>query len=73
MQEVYDLLHNSHVSDPNEILRFDHKIEFLRYYLDHPDQEKQWIVGIRGGKKNKLFGFFACIPLTLSVKVGETI
>ena len=32
-----------------------------------PGYFKQWLFGVRGGKKNKLFGFIAGIPVTTVV------
>lgn len=53
------------------MFRFDYQIEFLRWALAPPKSYKDWIIGVRGGKKNKLFGFITGIPVRLSMKGKE--
>lgn len=40
---------------------------FLRWALQPPTGVKSWLVGVRGGKKNRLFGFIAGIPVHLGL------
>ena len=54
------------------MFRFDYSIEFLKWALTPPGYYKQWLFGVRGGKKNKLFGFISGIPVHNVVR-GEKI
>ncbi len=39
----------------------------MQWALTPPGYKKDWIFGVRGGKKNKLFGFISGIPVHLEV------
>jgi glycylpeptide N-tetradecanoyltransferase len=39
----------------------------LRWALLPPGQPKEWLVGVRGGKKQRLFGFISGIPVTMQL------
>ncbi len=67
-QEVYDLLTQNYVEDDDNMFRFDYSIEFLQWALTPPGFKKEWLFGVRGGKKNKLFGFISGIPVDLVVR-----
>ena len=62
-KEVYDLLTQNYVEDDDNMFRFDYSIAFLKWALTPPGYHKQWLFGVRGGKKNKLFGFISGIPV----------
>ena len=62
-QEVYELLTQNYVEDDDNMFRFDYSIEFLQWALLVPGYHKDWLFGVRGGKKNKLFGFISGIPV----------
>jgi glycylpeptide N-tetradecanoyltransferase len=61
--ELYNLLTQNYVEDDDAMFRFDYSVKFLRWALLAPGGPKQWLVGVRGGKKSKLFGFIAGIPV----------
>lgn len=67
IQELYDLLTNNYVEDEDAYFRFDYSVAFLRWALCPPEGLKPWMVAVRGGKKNRLFGFIAGIPCTLGL------
>jgi len=49
------------------MFRFDYSVKFLQWALTPPGYKKDWLFGVRGGKKNKLFGFISGIPVRLTV------
>ena len=49
------------------MFRFDYSIPFLRWALTPPGYKKDWLFGVRGGKKKKLFGFISGIPVHMTV------
>ena len=62
-EEVYQLLTQNYVEDDDNMFRFDYSIEFLQWALTPPGYHKEWLFGVRGGKKDKLFGFISGIPV----------
>ena len=67
-EEVYQLLTQNYVEDDDNMFRFDYSIEFLQWALTPPGYHKDWLFGVRGGKKNKLFGFISGIPIECVVR-----
>ena len=63
VQEVYELLTQNYVEDDDNMFRFDYSIEFLQWAVTPPGYKKEWLFGVRGGKKNKLYGFISGIPV----------
>ena len=49
------------------MFRFDYSLKFIQWALNPPGYKKDWLFGVRGGKKNKLFGFISGIPVNISV------
>jgi len=66
-QEVYELLSQNYVEDDDAMFRFDYSVKFLQWALTPPGYKKDWLFGVRGGKKNKLFGFISGIPVHMEV------
>jgi glycylpeptide N-tetradecanoyltransferase len=66
-KDVYDLLTQNYVEDDDAMFRFDYSIKFLQWALTPPGYKKDWLFGVRGGKKNKLFGFISGIPVHINV------
>ena len=71
-EDVYNLLTHHYVEDDDACFRFDYKIPFLRWALCPPGTPADWIIGVRGGKKQRLFGFITGIPVTMNVN-GKTV
>jgi len=46
--EVYNLLTNHYVEDTEGKFRFDYSIDFLRWALNPPGYNPDWIIGVRG-------------------------
>lgn len=67
MEEVYDLLKENYVEDSDNMYRFKYTIPFLRWALMAPDYKKDWILGVRVAKNQKLVGFISGIPTTIIV------
>ena len=49
------------------MFRFDYSVKFLQWALTPPGYNPDWLFGVRGGKKNKLYGFISGIPVHMSV------
>ena len=69
--ELYDLLTNHYVEDEGANFRFDYSVEFLKWALTPLGYNPEWIVGVRGGKQKKLYGFISGIPISLTTD-GKT-
>jgi glycylpeptide N-tetradecanoyltransferase len=65
---VYSLLTKHYVEDDDAMFRFDYQIPFLQWALTPPGYIKEWQFGVRGGKKNSLFGFITGIPVDMVVR-----
>jgi len=65
-KEVYELLTQNYVEDDDNMFRFDYQVKFLQWALTPPGYNKDWLFGVRGGKKNKLFGFISGIPVDVT-------
>jgi glycylpeptide N-tetradecanoyltransferase len=75
-QEVYDLLTQNYVEDDDNMFRFDYSVDFLKWALTTPGYFKEWHVGVRNTKNNKLMAFISGIPVTTrayeaSIKMAE--
>lgn len=70
-QEIYDLLTNHYVEDDGGNFRFDYSVEFLTWALTPPGYKKDWLVGVRGGKAKRLYGFISGIPVNITTQ-GKT-
>lgn len=66
-KEVYDLLTQNYVEDDDNMFRFDYSVKFLQWALTPPGYNKDWLFGVRGGKKKKLYGFISGVPVHMSV------
>lgn len=53
------------------MFRFDYSTEFLKWALTPPGYKKEWLFGVRGGAKNKLYGFISGIPVHINVRGKE--
>lgn len=68
LNDVYELLRDHYVEDSDHMFRFDYQKEFLKWALLPPGQHEDWVLGVRGGKNNKLFAFITGIPVKLRIK-----
>lgn len=68
VHEVYELLTQNYVEDDDNMFRFDYSVEFLQWALTPPGYKKDWLFGVRGGKKNRLFGFISGIPVHMNIR-----
>ena len=53
------------------MFRFDYSVAFLRWALQPPGQPAEWLLGVRGGKKQRLFGFISGIPVHMKLNQPE--
>ena len=65
--DVYELLTKHYVEDDAAHFRFDYSVPFLRWATATPHSQPDMVFGVRGGKKNTLFGFITAIPLDIVV------
>ena len=70
-EEVYDLLVKNYVEDDDAMFRFDYSVPFLRWALLPPNGHASWIVGVRAGKRKKLFGLITGIPVQMILNGRE--
>jgi glycylpeptide N-tetradecanoyltransferase len=66
-EELYNLLTTNYVEDDDAMFRFDYSVPFLRWALLPPGQPAEWLCGVRGGKKQRLFGFISGIPIHMGL------
>lgn len=66
-EDLYQLLTCNYVEDDDAMFRFDYSIDFLKWALLPPHQKPEWLVGVRAGKKESLFGFISGIPVEMIV------
>lgn len=71
VKEVYDLLKENYVEDSESSFRFDYPIEFIRWALLVPGYNKEWHVGVRAQKTQKLLAFISGTPTKMNVN-GKT-
>lgn len=67
LKELYTLLNENYVEDEDSMFRFDYQPHFLKWALQPPGWLKEWHVGVRVIKSNKLVGFISAIPAMLKV------
>lgn len=51
------------MEDTEGKFRFDYSIDFLRWALNPPGFNADWVIGVRG--QGKLCGFITAIPVTM--------
>ncbi|KAF2436878.1 N-myristoyl transferase [Tothia fuscella] len=68
LQEVYDLLSDHYVEDNEAMFRFNYSFSFLNWALKAPGWKKEWHVGVRAIKSQKLVAFISGIPMSLRVR-----
>jgi len=71
VDEVYALLNGNYVEDDDSTFRFDYSRDFLRWALMPPGYRKDFHVGVRVKKSNKLVGFITGIPARVHVYDAE--
>lgn len=62
-----------YVEDDDNMFRFDYSTDFLRWALTPPGYKSEWLFGVRGGAKNKLYGFISGIPVHIKVRGNEVL
>lgn len=65
--EVYDLLYNNYVEDDECMFRFDYSPEFLTWALTPPGYKKEYHLGVRSTKSNRLMALITGVPATVRV------
>jgi glycylpeptide N-tetradecanoyltransferase len=66
--ELYNLLKGHYVEDTDGEFRFEYSMPFLRWALNPPEYQKDWILGIRAEGNNKLCAFISGIPVHMTVQ-----
>lgn len=65
--EVYDLLYQNYVEDDECMFRFDYSRDFLTWALTPPGYKKQFHLGVRSSKSNRLMAFITGVPAKVRV------
>ncbi|KZZ97947.1 glycylpeptide N-tetradecanoyltransferase [Ascosphaera apis ARSEF 7405] len=68
LKELYDLLAGHYVEDVNAMFRFNYSTSFLNWALKSPGWKKNWHVGVRAVKSQKLVASICGIPVTINVR-----
>ncbi|KAI4134864.1 MAG: hypothetical protein LQ347_001166 [Umbilicaria vellea] len=68
LEEVYELLAGHYVEDGEAMFRFNYSISFLNWALKSPGWRKEWHVGVRATKSQKLVAFISGVPVALRVR-----
>lgn len=68
LDEVYQLLYYNYIEDDDESFRFKYSPSFLKWALQCPGWQKEWMVGVRATTSKKLVGFITAIPVKLRVR-----
>lgn len=67
LKELYTLLNENYVEDDDSMFRFDYQPQFLKWALQPPGWKREWHVGVRVEKNDRLVGFISAIPAHLRV------
>ncbi|XP_035205823.1 glycylpeptide N-tetradecanoyltransferase 2-like [Stegodyphus dumicola] len=65
--ELYTLLNENYVEDDDNMFRFDYSPGFLKWALQPPHWQKQWLCGVRVVKSKKLIGFISAVPALIRI------
>ncbi|KAL2006972.1 hypothetical protein VTN00DRAFT_8410 [Thermoascus crustaceus] len=68
LQELYDLLKGHYVEDDNAMFRFNYSKSFLNWALKSPGWRKEWHVGVRASKSQKLVASICGVPTEIRVR-----
>jgi len=69
-REVYELLSQNYVEDPQASFRFQYSAEFLKWALMPPGYHKEWHIGVRVKSNKKLVAFISGVPIHLRVRAN---
>lgn len=65
--EIYDLLYQNYVEDDECMFRFDYSRDFLTWALTPPGFRKDFHLGVRSAKSNRLMAFITGVPARVRV------
>ena len=65
---MYELLKENYVEDAMKKFRFKYSKEFLVWALTGPGYIKEWHIGLRVQKNQRLVGFISGTPMAISVQ-----
>jgi len=65
--EIYDLLYQNYVEDDECMFRFDYSRDFLTWALTPPGFRKEFHLGVRSTKSNRLMAFITGVPAKVRV------
>ena len=66
--EVFELLTDHYVEDDEAMFRFNYSVSFLNWALKSPGWRKEWHIGVRATRSNKLVAFISGVPVALRVR-----
>ena len=65
--EIYDLLYQNYVEDDDGCFRFDYSRDFLTWALTPPGYLKEFHLGVRSSKSNRLMALITAVPAKVRV------
>lgn len=71
LEDLFVLLNENYVEDKDASFRFNYTKEFFNWALKSPGWKKDWHVGVRVKKTNKLIAFISAIPVNLRVREND--
>ncbi|KAK5963976.1 glycylpeptide N-tetradecanoyltransferase NMT1 PWA37_004316 [Arxiozyma heterogenica] len=71
LEDLFVLLNENYVEDKDASFRFNYTKEFFNWALKSPGWKKEWHVGVRVKKTQKLIAFISAIPVNLRVRDNE--
>ena len=71
LTEIYDLLYQNYVEDDECMFRFDYSRDFLNWALTPPGYLKQFHLGVRSSKSNRLMALITGVPAKVRVYEEE--
>jgi glycylpeptide N-tetradecanoyltransferase len=69
--EIYELLNQNYVEDDSGCFRFDYSRDFLTWALAPPGYLKQFHLGVRSSKSNRLMALITAVPAKVRVYGAE--
>lgn len=68
LTDLYSLLREHYVEDPDQMFRFDYQPSFLKWALQPPGWKSSWHVGVRVASSRRLVAFISAVPIVLRVR-----
>ncbi|EPZ31533.1 Acyl-CoA N-acyltransferase domain-containing protein [Rozella allomycis CSF55] len=67
LDNVYELLANNYVEDPDKVFRFNYQKELLKWAMSSPGAKEEYHVGVRVKATGKLVAFICAVPASIKI------